>query len=137
MTDKAESPDIATLGLCVDTSDVEAATAKVHKLADAVKRLNAEIAKVGDTAHGGLSLTIAGEVVEMQVHPRGAEVTHTPLKPPTLADTMSAELADVTLTADDVAGMRKAEVVEMIEAMGAKPVDGGVADLRAQLVGLL
>lgn len=61
--------DISQLALKVDSSDVEEATAAVNRLTQAFEALNAELEKLGDKRHGGVTLTMVGGVAEAEVKP--------------------------------------------------------------------
>lgn len=55
--------------------DTDHAVAKIDKLTEAFARLNAELAKLSDLNHGGMTLEIIGEIVLLTVKPAKSEAS--------------------------------------------------------------
>lgn len=56
----------------IDTSAVDAATESFDRLKVAIEAVNAELTKLGDEKHGGISIQAVGSIVHCEVKPFGA-----------------------------------------------------------------
>ena len=59
--------DVGNLTITVDTSGITDATEALDKLAQAVERVNAALAKLNGKDHGGITVEIVGSLVHAEV----------------------------------------------------------------------
>ena len=60
---------MAELTANIDRAEVEATTAAFERLKLAIEAVNVELSKLDDVAHGGIRLTVIGEVVHCEIKP--------------------------------------------------------------------
>lgn len=58
------------IGIEIDTSAVDAATESFDRLKVAIEAVNAELTKLGDKNHGGISIQAVGSIVHCEVKPK-------------------------------------------------------------------